>query len=971
MVKNKRLKIQAGLGLSLAIALPGGALAELPSGGVITSGIGAISVHGGTMTINQSTPNLVADWQSFSVGAGNTVEFVQPSTSAAALNRVVGADVSTIQGGIRANGQVFLLNPNGILFTPTAQVNVGGLIASTLNISNQNFLDGNLEFQGNSQNAIVNQGSISSDGGNIALIAARIINDPGASITADSGQVIMGAGNKVTLDLGGSVRIRVDEGALQALIDQGGAVRADGGLVYLTARSASALGQTVINHTGVTRAQTVSTGPNGEIFLMGGMEADSIRVSGTLDASAPNGGDGGFIETSASNVQIMDDIAITTLAANGQSGQWLIDPIDFYVRSSGGNVSGETISAALANTSVTIDTRTAWLGSKACVGVVCEDGTDTTYGDIYVQDSITRAGGGTDATTLTLLASRNVEIGVSTDISPNIVTSRRLISASTEPDAVVISGRDGNPLNVVVSARAGGADRGEVRIVDSTIRTFGGNVTIGGGNEDATDYAIATANTEYRYSPNVPQDAGAAGVRIRNSVIDASSDGGAVISENTSGWWIGPHSYVSEGSDSGAGGNISIRGQSNLNVPLSLGVWLYGGASLTTAGNGMISLDGVSGIGSTDTGSRVESTGVLIEGRSPLIAQNGAITITGQTTGNYGAYGVAFTEGNGLIQTSGALSINEADNSPTNRDDNAILIRDGNMTFDIGGDSAFHAPLVGGFNKDPTSPPYSFTKSGSGTLTFFGNVPLWTDDLSLRAALTPEPGNSGTYTVSGGGLAYGPGLNQFDALYSFPPPRVANSDPDGTFANGPGAVATGDQFVMSPATALRIRLAREDMIRRGVPPRNASADEIERARTNFVENFRAADTRRATLIAMGLEPLYATEEEKRQAAVIREQRRQELLNGGGLRPDATPAEERLYNSIREENQRLIRMGQIGPSMNAEEQARALQARAQIERRAMIANAQLPPNPTFAERAEVAKNAVRNTVRNVFRGIFRR
>lgn len=93
MAKNKKPKIQIGLGLGLAIALPGGALAELPNGGVITSGIGAISVHGGTMTINQSTPNLVADWQSFSVGAGNTVEFIQPSASAAALNRVIGADV--------------------------------------------------------------------------------------------------------------------------------------------------------------------------------------------------------------------------------------------------------------------------------------------------------------------------------------------------------------------------------------------------------------------------------------------------------------------------------------------------------------------------------------------------------------------------------------------------------------------------------------------------------------------------------------------------------------------------------------------------------------------------------------------------------------------------------------------------------------------------------------------------------------
>ncbi|MBF9045905.1 filamentous hemagglutinin N-terminal domain-containing protein [Rhodobacterales bacterium LSUCC0031] len=951
MVKNKRLKIQAGLGLSLAIALPGGAFAELPSGGVITSGIGAISVHGGTMTINQSTPNLVADWQSFSVGAGNTVEFVQPSTSAAALNRVVGADVSTIQGSIRANGQVFLLNPNGILFTPTAQVNVGGLIASTLNISNQNFLDGNLEFQGNSQNAIVNQGSISSDGGNIALIAARIINDPGASITADRGQVLMGAGNKVTLDLGGSVRIRVDEGALQALIDQGGAVRADGGLVYLTARSASALGQTVINHTGVTRAQTVSTGPNGEIFLMGGMEADSIRVSGTLDASAPNGGDGGFIETSASNVQIMDDIAITTLAPHGQSGQWLIDPIDFYVRSSGGNVSGATISAALATTDVTIDTRTATNGADACQNVVCGGGAGTA-GDIFIQDNITRASGGSPATTLSILAFRDIEISKPRD---STITN---ISTGPNPDSVTISGSNGNPLNLVLSARATRGTNtnltGEVRIVNSTIRTFGGNVTIGGGDAAASSYAVAQASRTYNHGGS-NTDTGAAGVRIRNSVIDASSDGGAQISLNSSGWWLGPHSYVSEGSNSNTGGDITIRGQSYISGP---GVWLYGGASLTTAGTGAISLDGIG-----STGGTFAQAGVLIEGRSPIIAKDGAITITGRASdrfrppGDGAGYGVAFTEGNGLIRTMGAFNINAAD--PTSsKDDNAILIRDGNMTFDLGGNGELHAPLVGG---DSTL-EYSFTKSGSGTLTLFGDVPMW--NLSRP---TGAPRTTGTYSVTAGSLAYRAGLDQFDALYSFPPTRAANSAPDGAFANGPGAIAAGNPFVMSPATALRIRLAREDMIRRGVAPRDATADEIAQARTNAIEIFRANDTSRAAGIAIGIEPRFATEEEKRQAAEIREQRRQALLNGGDLPRPATWTEERLYNSLREENKRLIALGQFGPSMNAEERARVVQ----VQRRQMIARGQVPPNATFVERAEAAKNSVRNAVVNVFRGIFRR
>jgi large exoprotein involved in heme utilization and adhesion len=280
---------------------------------------------------------------------------------------VLGADVSTIQGAIRANGQVFLLNPNGVLFTPTAQVNVGGLVASTLNLSDQDFLAGRYVFEGASRNSVVNQGSLNANNGTVALVAAKIVNESGASISADRGQVLLGAGRKVTLDLGGPVRIRVNEGALEALIDQGGAVRADGGLVYLTAKAAETLTRTVIQHTGTARAQTVATGEKGQIYLMGGMDKDRINVSGSLDASAPQGGDGGFIETSAAHALIQDGVQVNTLAADGHTGKWLIDPVDIRVSSSGGTVTGATLSTALNTTNVTLDTNS----TGSCTGVSC------------------------------------------------------------------------------------------------------------------------------------------------------------------------------------------------------------------------------------------------------------------------------------------------------------------------------------------------------------------------------------------------------------------------------------------------------------------------------------------------------------------------------------------------------------------------------------------------------------------------
>ena len=303
----------AGVGLGALIGSTAHAAGELPVGGIVVAGSARISQSGNNVTVKQSSPRMTAEWQSFSIGEGNTVDFVQPSGSAVALNRVMGGDISRIQGAINANGQVFLVNPNGILFTPTAQVNVGSIVASTLNLSNADFMAGSYKFENTSGAAgvgvgITNQGTIAANGGNatngsggtVALIAAKITNT--GSLSAVGGNVLMGAGSQVTLDMNGPLKLQVTQGAIDALITNGGAMSASGGLVYLTAKGAGDLARTVINNTGVIEAQTLATGEKGQILLMGGMGQDVIKVGGTLDASAPNGGDGGFIETSAHTV---------------------------------------------------------------------------------------------------------------------------------------------------------------------------------------------------------------------------------------------------------------------------------------------------------------------------------------------------------------------------------------------------------------------------------------------------------------------------------------------------------------------------------------------------------------------------------------------------------------------------------------------------------------------------------------------
>ena len=128
--KTRKLRAAAGL-LMVGMAAPGVVWAQqpstlLPTGGQVVGGQASIVQNGNALNITQTTDRAAIDWQSFNVGQGNSVNFAQPSASSIALNRVLGSDVSVIQGAINANGQVFLVNQSGILFTPTAQVNVGG-----------------------------------------------------------------------------------------------------------------------------------------------------------------------------------------------------------------------------------------------------------------------------------------------------------------------------------------------------------------------------------------------------------------------------------------------------------------------------------------------------------------------------------------------------------------------------------------------------------------------------------------------------------------------------------------------------------------------------------------------------------------------------------------------------------------------------------------------------------------------------
>jgi len=384
--RRRRLGMLVGL-----LGTPFVQAVELPQGGAITAGAGSIGQNGNHLTITQNSHKLAIDWQRFSIGEGGQVSFVQPGANAVALNRVLGQDPSRILGTLSANGQVFLLNPNGVLFGGSARVDVGGLVASTLDLANDDFLDGRYRFTGGGpRGSVANQGSITAgQGGYAALLAAEVSNQ--GTIRATLGTVLLGAGDQIALQLDGPslVGYSVDKGTLRALAENRQLIEADGGRVILTAKAADALSQAVVNNTGVVQARRIAE-RGGTILLLGDMDVGVTQVSGTLDASAPTGGDGGFIETSAARVKVADEARITTVSPQGKAGTWLIDPNDYVIAASGGDISGATLSSNLAGGDIQIATTTAGTAGS---------------GDIVVNDTVTWS-----SNKLTLSAHRNIEV---------------------------------------------------------------------------------------------------------------------------------------------------------------------------------------------------------------------------------------------------------------------------------------------------------------------------------------------------------------------------------------------------------------------------------------------------------------------------------------------------------------------------------------------------------------------------------
>lgn len=411
------MAVMASLYLNTALAVPNNAL---PTGGQVTQGQAQIQQSMSQMQIQQQSQKAVIDWNSFNIGQQASVTFQQPNAQAATLNRVLNGS-SEIAGQLNANGQIYLLNPNGVLFGPTAQVNTGSLVIATATLSDDEFLQGKGVLQHNADGRIVNQGNLTAAQGGQIVLSSRQIDNMG-TIQADQGQVqlLAGQSTRVNITADGLIQTELQAGQSAGVIQNSGKISTTGGQLDLFASGKDSY----IRHTGMAEAQSILQ-KEGKIYLVAGYEGQGTTpktgttlIDGRLDASAPNSGHGGFIETSAAQVKITDQAKVTTKATQGKTGTWLIDPTDFTISAGNAAQTTNAIGATTLETNLSgtnVELRTSAAGSEK--------------GNIYVNADVAWS-----QNNLTLTAANSIYVNAVMDVNG---TGTLALNTNT-PDAALV-----------------------------------------------------------------------------------------------------------------------------------------------------------------------------------------------------------------------------------------------------------------------------------------------------------------------------------------------------------------------------------------------------------------------------------------------------------------------------------------------------------------------------------------------------
>jgi filamentous hemagglutinin family protein len=745
-LRYKHLAFGVGLALgSLLVcgtASAAGAVAadQSPTGGKVVGGTGSISQSGANTVINQQSKLLALDWQTFNVGKDASVLFNQPGASAIALNRILDQNPSQIFGKVTSNGQIFLINTHGIIFGASAQLNVGGLVASTLDLTPQDFLKEHFSLDAHGANAgIVNHGTIAAaSGGSVSLVGGQVQND--GLIVADYGHINLDGADKAVLDFDGNGLISVEiTGALQkrlntdqAAVTNSGTLKATSGTVVLQASAAKGLFTDMVNNAGVIKAAGISTaggvvrlvgsggntvnsgsidvsgtqggsvqvlsdqnvdvsgsihadatqnGDGGNILVKGD---DSAGISGTLTArGGVQGGNGGFIETSGTHVHIADGTRVNTQAVSGLTGTWLIDPEDFVIGSTvNSDISGATLSANLGN-------------SGSNVTILSSDGTLNPggNGDIIVLDPVSWSANHT----LTLKAARNIEIDNSVAASGAAsLTLEAASSGTADPQ---------NPAGTILIDSGGSLSmKGSGTFSLSNVITNNGALIFGLGSNFSYGGVISGGGTLQQSGSKTLKLTGA------NTYTGATTiDSGATLQLTGTG-------SIADSSGVDAEGTFDISSTTSGATIKSLSGANTGKVVL---GSQTLTLDNaLAAIGATNTFAGVISGNGYVALTGGMQAFTGTNTYKGGTSISGGTLQVSSDAGLGDTTTNAAVTINSGGTLQAGGDFTSA--RTINIANVANVDTNGHAVTLSGdiTSGDPTQG--SLNKEGAGTLTLTG-----------------------------------------------------------------------------------------------------------------------------------------------------------------------------------------------------------------------------------------------------------
>ena len=356
------LMLGAGIfSLSVAVAVGQPAPNARPKGGTVVAGQASISFDQGVLNITSTTPQAIIEWQSFDIGANQQVVITGPSANATVLNRVIGQNPSQIAGQLNSNGQVFVVNGSGITYDHGAQVNVSGFVSTSANITNSNFMSGNLAFEnaGNTSAIIVNRGEIKvSDGGILFLIAPGVSN--AGTLRAPQGGILLASVSTFQLTVsppptclfGGvpNVPFCVTSPLFSTirsdLVVNTGTIRARAGTVRLLAQVAPNVAGS-IRVGGIVR--TKSVGANTGTILVSGLGGASVVANGTLDASGTQAGQtGGGVEVSGTSTELA---ATSVVDVSGEVGGGVAAIGTTLARAEG----GPSVASAFTSNTVLVD----------------------------------------------------------------------------------------------------------------------------------------------------------------------------------------------------------------------------------------------------------------------------------------------------------------------------------------------------------------------------------------------------------------------------------------------------------------------------------------------------------------------------------------------------------------------------------------------------------------------------------------